>query len=74
MRRLETLGFLYGENMGKKEEKKPSGKAVPDKHWEQHYSTSKPSKNMEATEGSDFAPKCPSDRKTTYTKVNKEDH
>jgi hypothetical protein len=29
---------------------------------------------MEDTQGSDFAPKCPSDRKTTYVKVNREDH
>jgi hypothetical protein len=58
--------------MAKKEEKK--GKAVPDKQWEQHYDVSKPSKNMELTKGSDFAPKRPSDRKTTYTKVNREDH
>ena len=60
--------------MKKKEEKKSRAKAIPSDHWEIHYSTSKPSNNMEATEGSDFAPKCPSDRKTTYTKVNKEDH
>lgn len=57
--------------MTKKEKK---GKAVPNEHWEQRYHTSKPSKNAEATESSDFAPKCPSDRKTNYVKVNKEDH
>ncbi len=55
-----------------KEKKK--GPAVPNKHWEKHYSPSKPSENMELTEGSDFNPKCPSDRKTTHLKVNKEDH
>lgn len=55
-----------------KEKKK--GQAVPNQHWEKHYSPSKPSKNMEDTEGSDFNPKCPSDRKTTHVKVNKEDH
>jgi len=43
-------------------------------HWEQHYNTCEPSKNMEATQGSDFAPKKSSDRKTTYVKINKEDH
>jgi hypothetical protein len=43
-------------------------------HWEIRYSTNQPSKNMEYTQGSDWAPKCPSDRKTTYVKVNKEDH
>lgn len=58
--------------MAKKEEKK--GKAVPDQQWERHYDVSKPSKSMETTGGSDFAPKNPSDRKTTYTKVNREDH
>ena len=57
--------------MSKKEKK---GRAVPNEHWEMRYHTTKPSKNAEATEASDFAPKCPSDRKTNYTKVNKEDH
>lgn len=58
--------------MAKKEEKK--GRAVPNTHWERHYDVSKPSKNAELTENSDFAPKCPSDRKTNYVKVNREDH
>ena len=62
----------YLEVIMTKKEKK--GRAVPNAHWEQHYSTSKPSKNMEDVQGSDFAPKCPSDRKTTYVKVNREDH
>ena len=58
--------------MAKKEEKK--GRAVPNEQWERHYDVSKPSKNMEDTQGSDFAPKRPSERKTTYVKVNREDH
>lgn len=49
-------------------------KAVPDKHWERYYSTNEPSRNMELTEGSDFAPKRSRDRKTVYVKVNSEDH
>ena len=57
--------------MAKKEKKE---RAVPNTHWERHYDVSKPSKNAELTENSDFAPKCPSDRKTNYVKVNKEDH
>jgi len=58
--------------MAKNQEKK--GKAVPATHWERRYSTTEPSKNMEDTQGSDFAPKRPSERKTTYVKVNREDH
>ena len=60
--------------MSREKPKKEQGRAVPNQHWERHYDVSKPSKNMEYTEGSDFNPKCPSDRKTTYVKVNKEDH
>lgn len=48
--------------------------AVPNQHWEKHYSLNKPSENMKATSGSDFMPKCPSDRKTTHLKVNETDH
>lgn len=48
--------------------------AIPGEHWEKHYSLNDPSKNMKDTQGADFAPKCPSDRKTTYLKVNREDH
>lgn len=51
-----------------------SGKAVPSKHWEMHYDLCSPSKNMKATHGADFAPKRSDERKTTYIKVNKEDH
>lgn len=43
-------------------------------HWEMRYDTNQPSRNMEATEGSDFAPKPAKDRKTTYVKVNETDH
>lgn len=53
-----------------KQDKKPT----PNQHWEKHYSLNKPSENMKATSGSDFMPKCPSDRKTTHLKVNREDH
>ena len=63
--------FKIREYMAKKEKKE---RAVPNTHWERHYDVSKPSKNLEATEGSDFAPKNPTNRKTTYIKVNKEDH
>ena len=53
----------------------PLGKKfVPDKHWEQNYDATDPSSNMIITQGSDFNPKCPSDRKTTHVKVNREDH
>jgi hypothetical protein len=53
---------------------KQNKKPAPSQHWERHYSLNEPSKNMKDTGGADFAPKCPSDRKTTYVKVNKEDH
>lgn len=53
---------------------KGSHDIAPKLHWEKHYSLSKPSRNMELTEGADFAPKRSDERKTTYTKVNKEDH
>jgi hypothetical protein len=57
--------------MAKKEKKE---RAVPNTHWEKHYSVSKPSANAESTENSDFAPKKPKDRKTNYIKVNETDH
>jgi hypothetical protein len=66
-----TGGQILEVYMTKKEKKE---RAVPNKPWEIIYNTSRPSKNMEDTQGSDFAPKCPSDRKTTYVKVNREDH
>jgi len=53
---------------------KGSKNAVPIGHWEKMYSTNEPSRNMYATQGSDFAPKRSDMRKTTYEKVNKEDH
>lgn len=43
-------------------------------HWEVSYSMHTPPKNMVVTQGADFVPKCPQDRKTTHLKVNKEDH
>lgn len=43
-------------------------------HWEVSYRMHIPSKNMIETQGADFVPKRPQDRKTTYLKVNKEDH
>lgn len=52
----------------------PGRKPIPNEHWEIKYNATGPSKNMYLTEGSDFAPKRPCDRKTTYIKVNKEDH
>lgn len=52
----------------------PGKKGIPDKHWEMSYSTNEPSKMMRETGGSDFCPKNPTDRKTTYKKVNREDH
>lgn len=58
--------------MAKKEEKK--ARAIPNEHWEKHYSPTKPSKNMEDIQGSDFNPKYPTYRKTTYIKVNETDH
>lgn len=53
---------------------RPGNKHVPGEHWERSYDATDPSRNMKLTEGADFNPKCAQDRKTTYIKVNKEDH
>lgn len=52
----------------------PGKRPIGNEHWEHHYSLTKPSKNMVATQGSDFEPKCADERKTTHLKVNKTDH
>jgi hypothetical protein len=47
----------------------------PKKHHDDHGPyDSGPSENMKVVKGSDFNPKCSDERKTTYIKVNKEDH
>ena len=53
---------------------KGSKRAIPGGHWERLYDATDPSKNMIDVEGGDFNPKCSDARKTTYIKVNKEDH
>jgi hypothetical protein len=53
---------------------KGKGSTTPNEHWERLYDATDGSANMKATEGSDFNPKCPSERKTTHIKVNREDH
>lgn len=53
---------------------KGNKRAIPNEHWEKHYDLNAPSKNMEFVKGSDFCPKISDERKTTYLKVNKEDH
>ncbi len=53
---------------------KGSKQAIPEGHWEKHYDLCGASKNMKLTEGADFAPKRSDERKTTYIKVNREDH
>lgn len=53
---------------------KGNARAIPGEHWERGYDLCSPSRNMELTEGSDFAPKESDKRKTTYIKVNREDH
>jgi hypothetical protein len=53
---------------------KGNNRAIPGQHWEKHYDLCAPSKNMYLTEGADFAPKRSAERKTTYLKVNREDH
>lgn len=53
---------------------KGNARAIPGKHWEHMYDLCDPSRNMELTEGADFAPKQSDHRKTTYIKVNAEDH
>lgn len=47
--------------------------AVPNKHWEIRYNLCEPSENMIVTEGADFVAKRPTERKTTYKKVNETD-
>jgi hypothetical protein len=53
---------------------KGEGRAIPGEHWEKLYDLNAPSRNMYLTEGADFAPKRSDERKTTYLKVNREDH
>ncbi len=53
---------------------KGNKRAIPNEHWERSYDPCYPSRNMEITKGADFAPKISSERKTTYVKVNKDDH
>ena len=53
---------------------KGEGRAIPGDHWEMHYDLCGASKNMKLTGGAEFAPKRSDERKTTYIKVNKEDH
>ncbi len=53
---------------------KGNARAIPGEHWERPYDLCAPSKNMYLTEGADFAPKKSDERKTTYLKVNREDH
>jgi hypothetical protein len=67
---------VYHDNHGSKDSVpgKGNGRAVPHEHWEKHYDATDASKNMYAVEGADFNPKCSDERKTTYIKVNKEDH
>lgn len=48
--------------------------AIPNDHWERHYDRCAPSENMVLTEGADFNPKNSTFRKTTYLKVNEQDH
>ncbi len=52
----------------------PGKHPISQEHWEHRYSLCEPSRNMKATEGADFVAKSPSSRKTTYVKVNREDH
>lgn len=58
----------------KKNSKGPANKTVPANHWEMNYKQWESSKTMKKLGGSDFDPKCPSDRSTTHLKINKEDH
>lgn len=53
---------------------KGDGRAIPREQWEMQYDLCAPSRNMYLTEGADFAPKRSDERKTTYLKVNREDH
>lgn len=52
----------------------PGRGRIPGEHWEMLYDATGPSRNMVATEGADFNPKCARDRKTTHIKVNETDH
>lgn len=57
-----------------KEKKKKEGRAVPNERWERPYNPCAPSKNMKDTQGSDFDPKKPTERKTVYVKINDQDY
>lgn len=52
----------------------PGKRPIGDEHWERRYNATTPSDNMYLTQGDDFAPKRSDERKTTYIKVNREDH
>jgi len=54
--------------------KRKEGRAVPNARWEVRVQTTAPSRNMVDTQGADFNPKRPSERKTTYIKVNDQDY
>ena len=66
----------HHDDHGREDSRPMKGKAcaIPEAHWEKHYDLCDPSRNMYLTEGSDFAPKRSDERKTTYIKVNREDH
>ena len=53
---------------------KGNNRAIPNEHWEKGYDLCGASENMKLTGGADFAPKRSDERKTTYIKVNREDH
>jgi len=63
----------HHDNHGSKDSV-PGKHPIGEKAWEVHYNATDASKNMHYVEGADFVPKCPGDRKTTYIKVNREDH
>lgn len=67
---------VHHDNHGSKDSVpgKGSKSAIHGEAWERHYDATGASKNMHAVEGADFVPKCSSERKTTYIKVNREDH
>ena len=64
----------HHDNHGSKDSVPGKGYSVPGEHWERKYDATDASKNMKLVEGADFNPKCADERKTTYIKVNKQDH
>ncbi len=74
MGKVHLEGPKKHHDMHGKHDSVPGHSQMHAEHWERKYNATGASRNMKATEGADFNAECPSDRKTTHIKVNREDH